>query len=115
MKSLSEVEAKSSAAVQSPGARARQRFWRNYASWAGMGLVTAFLLMALGAEVLSPYSLAHSAKDEAGLRITEPPTWQYWLGTDANAKDLVTRVMHGSRLSLLAGVVSILLAVAVGV
>lgn len=83
-----------------------------------MALVAAFAVMAVGAGVLSPYTLAHSAKDDdpqKGLRITEPASGQYWLGTDANAKDLLTRVMHGSRLSLLAGVVSILLAVAVGV
>ena len=107
--------------VQSPAARARQRFWRNYASWAGLGLVAVFLLMAVGADFLAPYSLSHSARtlDPAGgtigLRLNEPLSGEHWLGTDANAKDLLTRVMHGSRLSLLAGVVSILLAVAVGV
>jgi peptide/nickel transport system permease protein len=107
--------------VQSPAARARQRFWRNYASWVGMGLVMVFLLVAAGADFLSPYSLGHSArnddpaKGQVGLRLNEPASGEHWLGTDANAKDLLTRVMHGARLSLLAGVVSILLAVAVGV
>ncbi len=87
-----------------------------------MGLVALFLLFALGADFLSPYSLAHTAREfdpvtglEVGLRLNEPASGSHWLGTDANAKDMLTRVMHGSRLSLLAGVVSILLAVSVGV
>ena len=80
-----------------------------------MGLVAIFLLVAIGADFLAPYSLRHSAQNENGLRLNEPASSAHWLGTDANAKDLLTRVMHGSRLSLLAGVVSSLLAVAVGV
>lgn len=112
---------RTSAPVMSPAARARQRFLRNYASWAGMGLVAVFLLVAVGADGLTPYSLAHTARNDdpakgpLGMRLNEPMSREYWLGTDANGKDLLTRVMHGARLSLLAGVVSILLAVGVGV
>ena len=121
-KMTSTSDSASTLPVQSPAARARERFLRNYASWVGMGLVAAFLLVALGADFLSPYSLGHSAKNvdrapgtTGNLRLIEPLSSEYWMGTDANAKDLLTRVMHGSRLSLLAGVVSILLAVSVGV
>ena len=43
-----------------------------------------------------------------------PPSQRFWLGTDDNAKDVFSRVIHGSRLSLLAGGLSVLLAIGIG-
>ena len=86
-----------------------------------MGLVGVFVVIALGADFLAPYPLGHLARREIAnsgqttLLQSQPASQDYWLGTDAHAKDLLTRVMHGSRLSLMAGVISILLAVAIGV
>src|SRR4029453_7366212 len=93
--------------VQSPAARARQRFFASYASWVGMGLVGVFVFIALGADFLSPYPLGHLARQtdevngQATLLQSQPASGDYWFGTDAHAKDLLTRVMYGSRLSLL--------------
>ena len=86
-----------------------------------MGLVGLFVFIALGADFLAPYPLGHLARQtnegngQSTLLQSQPASGDYWFGTDAHAKDLLTRVMHGSRLSLLAGVVSILLAVLLGV
>src|SRR5260221_3935761 len=111
----------SSAAWNSPTARARRRFLRNYASWLGMGLGGTFLVIALFAGVLAPYKLSErfdALDPERNLVVplqSAPMSSEHLFGTDEHSKDLLTRVMHGSRLSLLSGVVSILLAIVLGV
>jgi peptide/nickel transport system permease protein len=77
--------------------------------WLGGGLVLVFVLSAVFADVLSPYSIA-----APGEEVAAPPSRAHLLGTDALGKDVLTRVIHGSRLSLVAGFVSIALAIAVG-
>ena len=53
-------------------------------------------------------------RDQAGDQGFAPPSRAHWLGTDALGRDLLTRVVYGARLSLLAGVVSVSVAVLVG-
>ena len=77
--------------------------------WLGGGLVLTFVLAALLADLISPYEI-----QAAGGQVAAPPSARHWLGTDALGKDVLTRVIHGSRLSLIAGIVSILLAVSIG-
>ncbi len=47
-------------------------------------------------------------------RIAEGPSWTYWLGTDEVGRDIFARVVYGARVSLLIGVVSVILGMAVG-
>lgn len=47
-------------------------------------------------------------------RIAEPPTAQHWLGTDQNGRDILSRVIHGTRISVSIGVAAVLLGLAVG-
>ncbi len=89
--------------------RFSRRLWRQGSLWLGGGLVLVFVLAAILADVVSPYSI-----QAAGGKVAAPPSAGHWLGTDALGKDVVTRVIHGSRLSLVAGVVSILMAVMIG-
>ena len=91
-----------------PRSRAWRRFWRNPSSIVGLVLVGGFLFVALSANLIAPYRYNH--RDEKFLK----PSSQHWLGTDSNEYDVLTRVMYGSRLSLLAGSVSILLAISIG-
>ena len=49
---------------------------------------------------------------EAGT--ASPPSSEHWLGTDENAKDVLSRTIVGARLSLLAGGLSVLVAVLIG-
>ena len=68
-----------------------------------------FSATAILADYVAPYAPNHTSTE-----VAEPPTRRHWLGTDALRKDVLSRVIHGSRLSLLAGVVSISLAVLIG-
>jgi peptide/nickel transport system permease protein len=89
----------------------------SYAAWSGIALVGAFLLIAVLADRAAPYGLnVRFPKDVAGNQAEGPqsPSRRNWLGTDSFDKDVLTRVMHGARLSLLAGVISIALAILIG-
>src|SRR5687768_6315398 len=93
----------------SPLARTWRRLAANRSAWIGGLLVGAFLVVSLTADFTAPYRPNDTSKI-----VADSPSWAHWLGTDALRKDVLSRVMVGSRLSLLAGVISILLAVAIG-
>jgi peptide/nickel transport system permease protein len=96
-------------APATPWQRAWQRFARNRAANVGAVIVLGLVLVALSADFISPYGV-----DAAGDEIAARPSRAHWFGTDALRKDVLTRVLHGSRLSLLAGFSSIALALGVG-
>ncbi len=96
------------------------RAWRKLRqSWSarfGACLVCLFCLAALLAGVVAPYGKDQRV-DPSGAQVTNvnsPPSSEHWLGTDSHERDVLTRVMYGTRLSLLAGVFSILLAICLG-
>jgi peptide/nickel transport system permease protein len=91
---------------------ARGRRWPVFS----LGIIAAFVLVAILAPLLSPgdpqaQSLRNRFKppvwEEAG-------SWQNVLGTDRLGRDLLSRMIWGSRVSLAAGVVTVLLASAFG-
>ena len=47
-------------------------------------------------------------------RIAEPPSAQHWFGTDQNGRDILSRIIHGTRISVSIGVAAVLLGLAVG-
>lgn len=85
-----------------------QRFGRNRSTWIGGALVGFALVVAVAAPWLAPYAPNATHEQFA------PPSARHWLGTDIQRYDVLSRVMHGARLSLLAGVISIAVAMVVG-
>jgi ABC-type dipeptide/oligopeptide/nickel transport system permease subunit len=75
----------------------------------GLTLAAAFVLLALGADLLAPYQPTALVAEPF-----LPASAEHWLGTDGLGRDVLSRVIHGSRLSLLAGAVSTALAIGVG-
>ncbi|HEV8663916.1 MAG TPA: ABC transporter permease [Candidatus Methylomirabilis sp.] len=80
---------------------------------AGSILVLGVLAAALLAPVLAPYDPARVPSDLAS-RSLRPPGREHWLGTDLLGRDLLSRILHGSRVSLLVGFAVALLTGAVG-
>ena len=72
------------------------------------GLVVTLLLLLTGifADLIAPYGMnaAHTAN------LLEPPSAQFWLGTDNLGRDLLTRVIFGARVSVIVGLGASLLA-----
>jgi dipeptide transport system permease protein len=91
-------------------------FGANRGAVAGFVVIAILLLLALFADVVAPHPPALT--DDAAL--LRPPFWQaggslaYPLGTDAIGRDLLSRLIHGARLSLLIGIVVVTIAVVVG-
>lgn len=93
-----------------PADRRLRRFRRSRPAWLGVVIIGLFLLTALLADVLAPYPPNKFVADPF-LKMSS----QHWLGTDSMGHDVFSRVLHGSRLSLQAGIVSIAVAVLIGV
>ena len=78
---------------------------------AGLVVVVAMCFVAVLAEVLAPYSYT---KTNFG-RLNEPPSAQYWLGTDQLGRDLFSRMIYGARISMIVGLGAQLIVVSIGV
>jgi len=74
-------------------------------------VVLLFLLAAL----LAPWLAPHEPTATSWLTVRKPPSAQHWLGTDDLGRDTLSRLIWGARASLAAGVVSVAIAVLVGV
>ena len=69
------------------------------------------LVVAAFADVLAPESPTASDQSQTFQR----PSWEHPLGTDQLGRDMLSRIIHGTRISLAVGVSSVLLALFVGV
>jgi len=80
------------------------------ATLAAAAVVLAFVAIALLAPAIAPYDpLAQSY-----LRINAYPSAEHWLGTDQFGRDVLSRLLHGARNSLLFGLISPAIAAVVG-
>jgi peptide/nickel transport system permease protein len=86
-------------------------FARNKLAMAGLVIVLALILVALFAPLLAPYS-----PTVGDLRTTRllPPSGQFWLGTDDQGRDLLSRLIYGSRITLFVVVLVAVLAAPIG-
>jgi len=95
----------------SPGRRALLRLARRRGAMVGLGVVVFFILLAIFAPLVAPFDpLATSWS-----AVRKAPSAAHWFGTDEIGRDVLSRVIWGSRASLLAGVVSVSIALALGV
>jgi len=99
-----------SASLTIAPSRFRRRLRRYGLAWAGAAIVLAWLLIALLAPWISPYP--PNAVDVT--RRLLPPSAEHWIGTDILGRDVFSRLLHGARISLLAGFTVVLLGAAVG-
>ncbi|MFN8522039.1 MAG: ABC transporter permease [Chloroflexota bacterium] len=78
---------------------------------AGLLIVAALTIAAAFAPYLSPYEPTRQRLLEA----LQSPSLAHLLGTDENGRDVLSRILHGARVSLLAGVFSVTIGLASGV
>ncbi|SFI03791.1 ABC transporter permease [Bradyrhizobium sp. Gha] len=97
--------------LDSPARRARRRLFKRKAAVAGLVVLTIFILLALFAPLLVPYDPIATSW---GL-VRKPPTAAHWFGTDELGRDILSRVIYGARASLLAGLISVAIALGIGV
>jgi peptide/nickel transport system permease protein len=101
-------------AAEKPKAR-ENRAWkkmkRNRSAIAGLVIIAFFTLLAIAAPLLP---LADPLATSWGA-IRKAPSAAHWLGTDDIGRDVLSRMIWGSQASLMAGVISVAIAVAAGV
>ncbi len=85
-------------------------FLANPLAISGITLVGTLCIIALLAPWISPYD--PQAIDT--WHILEPPSAQHWLGTDTLGRDCLSRLIYGSRISLLVGFVAVGIATFIG-
>lgn len=95
---------------RSPRRIAWSRFKRNRLAVIGLGVLGLIILVAIFGPFIVPYS--PTQVDLAAFR--QAPSAQHWLGTDSNGRDVLSRLVSGSRVSLTVGLVASLIAIAFG-
>lgn len=106
-----------SVAAESPssrrdGWRAHWRlFRRSRMALPGLLLFSVFVLAGLLAPVLAPWS----PYDNDLANVMATPSAAHWFGTDELGRDIFTRILYGARISLVEGVLSVVIAAAIGV
>jgi len=98
-------------AEESLWARAWRRLSKRKGAVLGLVIIAIFVAVAILAPVLAPYDPIRQSWSS----IRKPPSIEHWFGTDESGRDLISRVIFGARASLLAGVVSISIALSLGV
>ncbi|HSV78272.1 MAG TPA: ABC transporter permease subunit [Ramlibacter sp.] len=96
-------------------------FWLSFSANRGAvaGLVTVVVLLLVA--LLAPWVAPHAPDATNSAAFLRPPAWQaggssqYLLGTDAIGRDILSRLIHGARLSLSIGLAVVLISVAVGI
>jgi len=88
-----------------------RRLVRRRGAMAGLGVVVLFVMVALAAPWLAPYDPLQTSWSA----VRKAPSVAHWFGTDEIGRDVLSRVIWGTRASLLAGLVSVCISLSLGV
>lgn len=97
--------------IEGPWRRAWRRLRRRPAAMVALVVV----LIIVAAALLAPWIAPHDPTRQSWTAVRQAPSWLHWFGTDEVGRDVFSRVIWGARASLAAGVVSVLIALAIGV
>ena len=86
------------------------RLRRNRLAIFGLVIITLLILMAFLAPLIAPFPYDEQHLEDA----FEPPNSTYWLGTDDYGRDILSRIIYGSQISLQVGIFAVFLAMLVG-
>lgn len=87
-------------------------FRKSRSGMAGLVVLILFILVAVFAPVLANADGLEVTKATGG--ILEPPSSEYWLGTDESGRSVLTLLIWGSRISLFVGLLATLIAMVIG-
>src|SRR5688500_12598356 len=97
--------------LESPARRALRRLFKRTGAMVGLVVIALSVGLSLFAPLIVPY-------DPIATRwslVRKPPTWQHWFGTAGLGRDILARVVYGARASLMAGAISVGIALGIGV
>lgn len=98
-----------------------REFWHyfreNRGAVTGLSFILIVTFLAIGADFIAPHTPHEQYRDH----LLQPPAWQeggsweFILGTDAVGRDVLSRILHGSRYSLFIGLVVVTLSLSTGI
>src|SRR6266702_1454821 len=89
--------------MESPARRAWRRLLKRKGAVAGLVVIMLFILLALFAPLIVPYDPIATSWS----LVRKPPSALHWFGTDDLGRDILARVIYGARASLMAGAISV--------
>jgi peptide/nickel transport system permease protein len=104
-------------ALSAPGARRGPRAWRRLTRGPLALASLAVLALLLVAALLGPRLAPHPEDAEGAIRPDvrlQPPSWNYPFGTDELGRDVFSRVLLGTQISLSVGVIVLIIGVTIG-
>lgn len=93
-----------------PWLEAWRGFRKSKVAVAGIIIVLFFVLLA----VLGPFLVKEGINDQQITDRLQPPSSDYWLGTDDLGRDILSRIVHGARISLWVGFSSVVGSIVIG-
>lgn len=96
--------------VVGPGRDAWRSFSKNKVAVVGAGIVVFFILLA----IFGPLIAKEGINDQVLADRLLPPSSEYWFGTDDLGRDILSRIIHGSRISLSVGFFSVIGSIVIG-
>ena len=108
--------------TEQPASRRQARLGQAYRTWmalrgnglamVGLGIIVALVLIAVFAPLIAPYDplLGGNLRTERLL----PPSWTHLMGTDDLARDILSRIIYGTRLTLMVMVLVAVIATPIG-
>jgi peptide/nickel transport system permease protein len=111
MTSLALPTTAAAESLDTPVRRALRRLVRRRGAMFGLAIIAAFVLLAVFAPLIAPYDPAA----QSWTLVRKAPSALHLFGTDDVGRDVLARVIYGARASLLAGVVSVSIALMIGI
>lgn len=87
-----------------------QALKKNKRAMFGLGFIILLILVAIFADYITPYGMREQNLSNA----LQFPSAEHWLGTDDLGRDVFTRIIYGTRVSLTVGALSVVLSLLVG-
>jgi peptide/nickel transport system permease protein len=98
-------------AIESPARRAWRRLKQRKSALIALFVIVALILIAIFAPLIAPYD----PTKQSWSAVRKAPSLAHWFGTDEVGRDILSRIIYGTRASLSAGVISVGIAISIGV
>ncbi len=98
-----------------------KEFWKYFYENKGAVIGLFFIIFAIVVAVFADFIAPHDPFEQYRDALLQPPIWmdggtsKFILGTDDVGRDIMSRLIHGARLSLFVGVIVVTLSLAVGI
>lgn len=92
-----------------------REFWRRFLRQHVAATAGVFVLLLVAIAFLAPYLVPYDAENYFDYeRLNEGPSAEHWLGVDSLGRDIFSRILMGTRISLAAGIFSVLVGMMIG-